>query len=179
MKNFGQDLAVIAVSAVFAAGIVGSDVVDTVLSYGPNADLLVSFLAGVFFVSIFTAVPATAVLAGLAESGNLLSVAVLGGLGSVVGDYILFLFLRDRLMRNAGRALPKSIFHRVLVVLQRRQYHRLLQVLGIVFLATPLPDEPALALLGLTSISRGAFFVLSFVTHAAGILAIGLIVLAI
>ncbi|MDP4020449.1 MAG: hypothetical protein Q8P58_00170 [Candidatus Adlerbacteria bacterium] len=179
MKNLLKDLFFVAISVAVAISIVQSGIIHTVVDSGGDGGLVTSFVAGVFFTSIFTAAPATAILAELAEDSSLFVVVIMGSLGAVLGDYVLYLFLRNRLLRDASQIPSKSRLHRIIALLRRRRYHRLTQLLGILILATPLPDEPALALLGLSSISRGAFFILSFTTHAVGILAIGLIARAI
>ena len=179
MKNLLKDLFFVAISVAVAVSIVQSDIVREIVVDSGDGGLVTSFVAGVFFISIFTAAPATAILAELAESSSLLVVVVMGGLGAVLGDYLLYLFLRNRLLRDASQILSKSRLHRIVALVRRRRYRRLTQLVGMFILATPLPDEPALALLGLSSISRRAFFILSFTTHAVGILVIGLIARAI
>ena len=58
------------------------------------------FLAGVFFVSTFTVVPAGIVLFFLAESLNPFYIAIVAGLGGVFGDYLIFRFLKDRVFEE-------------------------------------------------------------------------------
>src|SRR6266403_832089 len=56
-----------------------------------------AFIAGIFFVSSFTAVPAGYVLFELGNYLNPLEIAIFGGLGAMIGDYLIFRFVRDQL----------------------------------------------------------------------------------
>ena len=53
------------------------------------------FLAGMFFVSIFTVAPAGVVLFFFAQRYSVWQVSALAGLGAVAGDYLIFRFLKD------------------------------------------------------------------------------------
>jgi uncharacterized membrane protein YdjX (TVP38/TMEM64 family) len=132
-----------------------------------------------FFTSVFTTAPAIVVLGQLALHTPLWVVALFGGLGAVVGDYILFLLVREgvsrdvnELMRHAGLRRLRKLFHTKL-------FHRLLPLIGALILASPLPDELGLAMLGLSDINKDRFLLVSFVMNALGILVIGLVARAI
>ncbi len=53
------------------------------------------FIAGLFFVSIFTAVPALALLLSFGEL-NPIIVALVAGIGSMVGDYLILKYAEDQ-----------------------------------------------------------------------------------
>lgn len=136
-------------------------------------DFVQSFVAGFFFTSLFTLAPATVVLAHLVETSSLFSVAFLGALGAVAGDMALFKIFREHLLGDAGYLLrsvhpPKA----VLAVLHSRFFRFLTPLLGAFLLASPLPDEPALALMGLSHISLPRLIAVSFALHFIGILAV-------
>src|SRR3989344_6560601 len=59
-----------------------------------------AFLTGTFFVSTFTVAPAGVVLFHLAKELAPLEVALFAGLGGVVGDYIIFRFLTDKVFEE-------------------------------------------------------------------------------
>ena len=62
-----------------------------------------AFLAGMFFVSTYTTIPATAVLFLFAESfDNLLALSLVAGAGAVLGDYFVFRFVKDGLADELG-----------------------------------------------------------------------------
>src|SRR3989344_2325858 len=53
-----------------------------------------TFLAGMFFTYGFTAAPATAILLILAKDQNILFAGFIAGFGALVGDLIIFRFIR-------------------------------------------------------------------------------------
>src|SRR3989344_3821306 len=52
------------------------------------------FLAGIFFTYGFTAAPATALLLLMAERENMIAAGLIGGLGALIGDLLIFSFIR-------------------------------------------------------------------------------------
>ena len=162
----------IAVSVVVAAYIVKSGVVHEVIPHLHSWAYFGSFVAGILFTSMFTAVPAAAVLAELAQTDSIFAVAFFGGLGAVVGDYILFRLVRDTIAEDVRYLMKHSHFFRVPVIFRTHLSHWMLSLLGGVIIASPLPDELGLALLGVSKIKDRYFLPLVFVFNALGILAI-------
>ncbi len=134
-----------------------------------------SFLAGMFFTSLFTTVPAMVVLGQLALTTPLWIVALFGGLGAVVGDYILFLLIRQGLSKDVDYLLAHSGFKRVRKIMHTKLFHHMLPFIGALVLASPLPDEIGLAMLGFSKIDKDRFLLISLVMNSLGILMIGLI----
>src|SRR3989344_3838488 len=58
------------------------------------------FIAGMFFVSTFTVAPASIVLFYLAKELNIFGVVIFAGFGAMLGDYIIFHFLKDRVFEE-------------------------------------------------------------------------------
>lgn len=175
MKKVFVDLLVIAVSIALAIYIVQTGVIHALLDRAGDGIVIGSFVAGAFFTSLFTAAPATVVLGELAQEGNIFLVAVVGGFGAVLGDYLLFLFVRDRVARDTAAVMHGPRLRKVLRILKRSHYRRLLPIIGALIIASPFPDELGLALLGFSSMHTRSFFLLSFCMNAAGILVIGLV----
>ena len=126
-----------------------------------------SFLSGVFFTSIFTAAPATVMLYEIAQGWSALPVALIGALGAVVGDLLIFRFIRDRLTSGLNRKWIK--------ILHLSKARFLAAILGGIVIASPLPDELGLALMGLSNVRQRWIIPMSFVFNFLGILAIGLL----
>jgi len=169
------DAVLLAASVVLAVAIVQTDAVGELLLWVGEGFVLASFIAGLFFTSVFTAAPAIVVLGELSVEGNILIVALIGALGSVIGDLLLFTFVRRRVSADATFLLNGPRLHRVARVFRRRHFRRVLPILGALIIASPLPDELGLTLLGISSIKMRSFLLLSYVMNAAGILIIGLI----
>jgi hypothetical protein len=130
------------------------------------------FVVGMLFVSTFTVAPATVVLFRLTESGDLFLLSLVAGAGAVCGDLILYNYLRDKVFIELkpffgliGRSSVGRLF----------QSHYLawsLPVLGALIIASPLPDELGIALLGGSKFKRWQFITLSYILNTIGIFVI-------
>ena len=170
-----QDALLIAASVWAAWAIVHFEFVHYALAQAGDGVLYASFLAGLFFTSLLTTAPAIAVLGELAQEGNLLLIALVGALGSVVGDFLIFMFVRDRIARDAEFLLRGPRAMRILHIFKHRRFRRILPWVGALIIASPLPDELGLALLGLSKLSNRYFFVIAYTMNFAGIILIGLV----
>ena len=59
-----------------------------------------AFFAGFLFVSTFTVATGFVILLVLAESLNVLELAFIASLGSVLGDLVIFRFVKDGLIKE-------------------------------------------------------------------------------
>lgn len=128
-----------------------------------------AFIAGIFFVSTFTVAPAAVVLYHLADRLHPVEVALLAGLGAMVGDYIIFRFVKDKvfteltpLMHKLGRPYTRILF-------KSPYFAWLLPLFGAFIIASPFPDEVGVSILGLTKVKRWQFFMLALALNAVGI----------
>ena len=96
-NNLFRDLGIIILSFLIALILVKTGSLSNLINDFERWQYLGSFLAGIFFVSIFTVAPAAVALAGIAKNNSVLLTALLGGLGGLVGDYLLFRFVKNRL----------------------------------------------------------------------------------
>ena len=128
-----------------------------------------AFITGIFFVSTFTVAPAAVVLFHLANNLNPFEVAVLSGLGAVVGDYIIFQFVRDRVLEELKPLFRKWTGSRISRLVHTPYFAWLLPVIGATIIASPLPDELGVSILGIAKMNRWHFLILSFFLNALGI----------
>lgn len=160
--------ALVVLSIILAVLIVRSDVVHY-LSALDGFERILSLIAGIFFTSVFTTAPAIAVLAELMKELPTWQVAVFGGLGAVFGDFIIFHMIQSTVHREVAvlRAIPR--IERYKKIFDTKLFHRFLWFLGAIILASPLPDELALALMGASEIKTSQFLITSFVFNTIGI----------
>ncbi|MCK9351932.1 MAG: hypothetical protein WCT49_01380 [Candidatus Paceibacterota bacterium] len=128
-----------------------------------------AFLAGIFFVSTFTVAPAAVVIFYLAAQMDIWAVALMAGLGAVTGDFLIFSFLKDGVFEEIRPVFRRLTGERLQKLFETPHFGRLSMVLGAIIIASPLPDETGLALLGLSKIKRWQFFLLSFLLNSIGI----------
>lgn len=174
-KQIRRD-AVIVLASVGAAIVLGwSGVIPSFLSATEGSRMLGSFIAGLFFTSVFTTAFATVALAQIAQVNSIFFVALFGGAGAVIGDLIIFRFMRDHIAEDIAYLLQTSRPYRWSALLHLRSARWFMTFLGAVIVASPLPDELGLALMGLSKLPTAYFIPLSFLLNAIGILVIGLI----
>lgn len=128
-----------------------------------------AFLTGIFFVSTFTAVPAGYVLYGLAGTFHPVEIALLAGLGAMVGDYLIFRLVKDNLFDELKPAFTKLQYPALRTLFKTPYFSWLLPFIGAVVIASPLPDEAGVTLLGLSRIRKWQFFIITFTLNAVGI----------
>jgi hypothetical protein len=131
------------------------------------------FIAGVFFAYGFTAAPAMAVMLILAKGQNILFAGLLGGFGAMVGDLIIFDFLRFS-FADEIKLLSKEMWVRALhESLHGTVRKYLIPVLAGLIIASPLPDEIGVALLAASRhIRTRTFMAISYALNTAGIFVI-------
>jgi hypothetical protein len=127
------------------------------------------FLAGIGFVSIFTAAPSAVVLIVLSQDISPSVVATIAGIGSMVGDLILLSIFSKIMPRQTQKIDDTQRILRIISHLRHTKYRMLLSVVGVVIIASPLPDELGLAMMGLGKTPWGIVAVLTFAMNALGI----------
>ncbi len=170
-----KDLAIIAFSVIIAILIVKTGVLKTILVSTQEMRFMGSFVAGMFFVSIFSAAPATVVLEEIAQSNSVFWVAFFGGIGALVGDLIIFRFIKDRLAEDFLQLIKKTRSERLVSIFRLKLFKWLVPFFGALIVASPLPDELGLAMMGLSKMKTSLFIPLSFFLNSLGILIIGII----
>ena len=178
-KNLKEDILAIAVSVALAWFLISSGFLATLLAATDAGKIFESFVVGIFFTSAFTLAPAAIFLAGLSQSISPWAVALFGALGAMCGDLILFLFIRDRLARDIKALFPKSAVRRFLNSFHLGFWKWLAPILGALIIASPLPDEFGVSLLGLSRTRTSMFLLVSFVMNFLGILLVAAVASAV
>ncbi len=132
-----------------------------------------TFLAGVFFTYGFTAAPAVALLLIFAGEQNILLAGFIGGFGAMVGDLIIFKFIRysfsDEIKKLSIEKPVSYISNKIPGLLKR---YLILALAGFI-IASPLPDEIGISLLSVSKfVSTNLFSVFSYVLNTIGIFVI-------
>lgn len=110
-----KNTALLILSVILFFTLADTTFVKSVISWIGNFGYIGAFLVGILFVSIFTVAPASVVLFYLAGSLNPFGIAISAGLGGVLGDYLIFKYLKDKvfeeieplLMNHGGKPVKK------------------------------------------------------------------------
>ncbi len=139
-----------------------------------------AFIAGFFFSTLFTAPISTVVLALLGKMHNPLGIALIGASGTMIADFIIFKLVRRSISNLSDEITELKIFierhNPVHISEENRLAHQIkshmLPVLAGIIIASPLPDEIAIGMLGAANYSKNKLLLLSFVSNFAGIFVI-------
>ncbi|QQG42605.1 MAG: hypothetical protein HYW15_00030 [Candidatus Giovannonibacteria bacterium] len=168
-----QDLAIMALSVLIAVILATTDILAKILASAQELKLLGSFIAGMFFTSVFTVAPAVVALGKIAQANSALQVAIFGAAGAVVGDLIIFRFVRDRLSGHLAELMRnRGVWKRISALFKLKSFRWVAFFVGGLIIASPLPDEAGVSLMGLSKIKTSWFIPLSFAFNFAGILLI-------
>lgn len=171
-----QDFMIIIMSIFLAVILVKTHVLTSLLASTADYKFLGSFLAGLFFTSIFTTAPSVVALGEISQIQSVFYVAFFGALGAMVGDLIIFRFIRDKLSEHLMVLMKHEIEGAKVKFRHHLQFFRWFTFfVGGVIIASPLPDELGVGLLGLSKMKTSWFAPLSFVFNFIGILMIGVV----
>ncbi|OGZ52434.1 MAG: hypothetical protein A3B25_01955 [Candidatus Ryanbacteria bacterium RIFCSPLOWO2_01_FULL_48_26] len=171
-NNLLQDFLVIAISIAFAVWLVQSNTLVNFLDATRDMQFLESFAGGLFFTSAFTTAPAIAFLGKIGQTNPIFLTALFGGLGALCGDLVLFSFVKDRFSNDLMALIGKTGSDRLRHIFTSKLFRWFSPFVAALIIASPLPDELGIMLLGFSK-TRALFFVLfSFTANFIGILAI-------
>jgi len=133
-------------------------------------EVLGILFAGALFVSTFTIAPAAVMLLAFAQDYNPFFVALVGGAGAVLGDYLVMNYVRERLLEEINPFLKMLHIYRRVNILHSKHFAWFTPALGAAIIASPFPDELGLILLGASKVSRFKLVALIFIMDVLGIL---------
>jgi hypothetical protein len=172
--KLARDIGAIITSVAVAYVLIEINAFDGILHASSGMKFLGSFIAGIFFTSVFTFALSTVALAEIALTNNILGVAFFGGLGAVVGDLIIFRFLRKGIAEDIEELIKKE-GKRLDYVFHLRFFRFLIPFIGALIIASPFPDELGLAMMGIVKLEPKFLVPISFVLNSLGILILLLI----
>ncbi len=175
ISRLAKDAMWLAASVLVAVGLVKLGVIHELVAALGNFGWLGVLIAGMFFTSLFTTPPAIAVLGSLALELPLPLVVVVGGLGAMLGDYLIFQLARGRFSADLKYLLSVVKPRRLPAIFRTRLFKFFVPFLGALVIASPLPDELGVALLGAAHVQRRTFLLISWSLNSLGILLIGLV----
>ena len=135
-----------------------------------NLGYLGAFLGGILFVFTFTVALGGIILFSLVDNYSVISIALVGGFGSMVGDLILFRFIKDGLTYELKPLYRKFGGDRITTVFRSVYLRWTLPLVGALIIMSPFPDELGVALMGLSKMKTSHFMVISYVLDVVGII---------
>ena len=141
-----------------------------------SGESAVAFVLGGFLFSFgFTAAFGLAIFVELANTMTPITGALLGGAGSLIADLTILAFVQEHLMDELKMLKQSWVLRMITGALFHHRFPKwlretILWTISIVIIASPLPDEIGVALVGsLERIDKRLFALLCFVLNAIGI----------
>jgi len=135
-------------------------------------DFLGAFIAGIFFTFTFSLPIGALILIDIAKDLPILPVIVCAALGAAFFDFIIFKFFRHTISKEIAPLYDEleKIGHKghFKKILHTKYFGWTLPVFGAIIMATPLPDELGVSLMGISKITALRFLLISFCSHSIG-----------
>jgi len=175
IANLIRDCAIIILSIIIALVLAYTGSLKAILTVSKFSEILGSFLAGMFFTSAFTVPPSIVILGQIAQVNSPYVVAFWGALGALAGDLVIFCFVKDTLAQDLMSLMKKNKRQKLWHILHSRYFRWILSFIGALVIASPLPDEIGLAMMGFSKMKTWYLVPISFTFNFVGILVISLI----
>ncbi|MFA7301706.1 MAG: hypothetical protein WC069_05325 [Candidatus Shapirobacteria bacterium] len=148
---------------------------DIVISIS-NLGYYGAYFSGMFFTSTFTVATGGLLLIGLSNTLNPILLIIFSALGAVTIDLLIFYIVKDNVVSEITPVYEKFIAHHHLKkILHTRYFSWTLPVLGAIVIASPLPDELGVSLLGISAMTITKFALISFFSHTIGMITLVLL----
>lgn len=128
-----------------------------------------AFIGGILFVSTFTVATGILILLILATQLTLFEVSLIAGLGAVVGDALIFRYVKNNLTKEIATIYHKSGGKNLTHIIHSSGFGWLVPIVGAIIIASPFPDEIGVGLMGISKIKTYKFLLLSFILNSIGI----------
>jgi hypothetical protein len=167
-KHLLIDIFIIFIVIFLSSVLVSTDLEQKILSNFKGNEFLAYLIGGIFSVNFITAVPAYTFFHKIVTPDNFALVLFGLALGSVLGDVVIFNFIKFRIVENFIRIFKNN--PKVSKVIKtRKQYLRLILVfIGGLIIMSPFPDEIALLIMGFSRIKNLYFIPISFILNLLG-----------
>ena len=175
IRKIKRDLAIVFASILVALGLHYSGFFLYISNLNIGDRILESLIYGTLFTSVFTTPISIVAFTNIAQTTNLLAMAWWGAWGAVLGDLILFLFIRDTLSEDINYLLQMTKHRKLFAIFKRGIFRWFTPFIGALIIASPLPDELGIAIMGFSKIRTSVLIPVSFAMNFLGIFMIGLL----
>lgn len=164
-----KNLSIFTISILIAFGLSKCQNFHTFLINLGSFGYVGAFFAGFLFVSTFTVATGALILLILAEELSPIEIGLIAGLGAVVGDLTIFKFIKDNLLEEVKPIFNHFGGNHFKHILHTKYFSWTLPVIGAIIIASPLPDEIGVSLLGIAKMKAYKFIILSYILNSIGI----------
>lgn len=172
LSNFRYTILFV-LSIIVAVILYAGGVFNSIVQSLDGAGYATAFVAGFFYSISFTIASAGLFFVELGEHYNPVAIALLGGLGAMLADLLMFKFIKETIVGEM-----KLLFRSIIPTPRRKRWERLTKrrvfIWGVpfvasMFIASPLPDEIGVALFSLVNFRPKYLSIITFLLNTAGI----------
>jgi hypothetical protein len=171
-QKIRRDAAIIFISTGITVLLLVIGFFDWILSITNGFLSFQTLVSGMMFTSVFTTPISIVALGKISLSENIFLVALLGGLGAMIIDLIIFKFFQERVSCDVDELMRAVGWKRFRHLIKLRFFRRFIFFVGALIIASPIPDEIGLAMMGFSRLRLRIFIPISFTMNFLGILAI-------
>lgn len=165
-----KNLTYVAISIILALFLLRIEGFHNFLFNLGNFGYIGAFIGGLLYVSTFTVSIGSVILIVLAQKLNPVEIGLLGGLGGVIGDFVIFRFIRNRGFVNEVKHLFQYLGgDKITHLIHTKYFSWTLPVIGALIIASPFPDEFGISLMGISRMKTSQFILLSFILDTVGV----------
>lgn len=179
LTHFARDIFIVTASIVVAVLLVQLGIIDSFIGESTASLVFASFVAGAFFTSLFTVAPAGVALVAIGQSMPLVLVAFFAAIGAAVIDMLIITFVRRDLSKDLDGLAQMTFRHHLIRAFHFGFLKWAAFLIGMFLIATPLPDEFGLFLIGISKVDSKFLPLIFFLAHFLGILLIISLALAV
>lgn len=141
-----------------------------VVKYLSSYGFFSSFFAGILYTFSFTSFTSSLLLFELGKMGNILTLSLIGGIGSIIGDLVILKTAKVSFYKEFGLLYKERFLQRIFRPFPKPLLHTLKIITAMLIIASPLPDEAGVTLLANGYVlPKKIFIVLSFFLNFLGI----------
>jgi hypothetical protein len=168
LRSLLLDVVFINIALIFSLFLVTSDIEKSILSNFAGYEFISYILSGVFAVNMITALPALAFQFKIVTIENFYNLVFFVSIGNVLGDLILFNFIKFRLVESLMKFFKKN--QKVMSILKTKNplLRAILIIAGGSIIISPLPDELGVLFLGFSRIKNLYFIPLTWILNYLG-----------
>ena len=167
-KHLIIDISIIFVVVILSVILVSTNIEQRILSNFKGNEFLAYLVGGIFSVNFITAFPAYAFFSKIVTPDNFALVLLGLALGSVIGDVIIFNFIKFRIVENIIKIFKTNEKVSKVIKTRKKYLRLLLVVIGSLVIMSPFPDEIALLIMGFSRIKNLYFIPIAFILNLLG-----------
>jgi len=161
------------VSFAIAYFLISNQALEQLLVRLSELDYFGAFFVGMGFAYGFTAAPATAILILMGKTTNIFLLAVVAGCGALAADLLIIRFIRHSFHEEIEHLKAERIVKYITRHIPPKVGYYLLPVMGWLIIASPLPDEIGVILLGADEkLKESQFILASWLLNTIGLFVI-------